>query len=126
MMPVDPFSQGPPAVTVVSTCAKGATLTQRRYRVRRFVNNCDRAVVLPDNGGSPSPRRGDYDDYDGPRAAPKPKPTVPVIDWRYIPDTSRRVCPVCGREVKYNERRQFYYSHNLPDSVKVCIQSGRE
>jgi hypothetical protein len=55
-------------------------MTQRRYRVRRYVNNCDRAVVLPDTGGSSSPRHGNYDDYDHPRAVPEPKPKLPIID----------------------------------------------
>src|SRR4051812_48160272 len=100
-------------------------MSQRRYFVRRYVGNSDRVVVLPDNDQSASPRRGDYDDY-----ARKP-PTVPTrqeapaVEERLTVPPSRVECPRCGRTVRYNETRQYYYSHNLPGSTEPCAQSGR-
>ncbi len=95
----------------------------RRYFVRRFVNNSDRVVVLPDTGGPPSPRRGDYDDYDHTRTEAEPEP--PTLDERHIPDATRTVCPECGRAVRFNQRSQSYYSHSKPGSTEICPRSGR-
>jgi hypothetical protein len=97
-------------------------MSQRRYFVRRFVNNCDRAVALPNTAGPPSPRRGDYDDYQRPRATPEP--TKPTVDDRYIPDTTREACPACGRMVRFNKSRQYYYCHTLTGSIERCALSG--
>jgi len=95
----------------------------RRYVVRRYVNHSDRTVVLPDAGGSPSPRRGDYDDYERPR--PVPTREEPSVDARLVPEASRGPCPECGRTVRFNQRRQYYYSHTMPGSSTLCPLSGR-
>ena len=97
----------------------------RRYFVRRHVGNSDRVVVLPDNGGPASPRRGDYDDYDRPRK-PHTTPSVTNLDGRLIPEVSRGPCPSCGRIVRFNLARNYYYSHTLPGSTSVCELSGRD
>lgn len=98
-------------------------MAQRRYFVRRFVNNCDRAVVLPATDGPPSPRRGDYDDYDRPRTAAEP--ALPTLDERYIPMAYKTNCPECGRSVKFSQRQQHYYSHTKPGTTEICSISGR-
>jgi hypothetical protein len=79
----------------------------RRWRVRSFVGNSDRLVVLSDDG-SPTHDRGasDYDDYIRKTpAAPQPMglvpPKAPSSPWE------KRTCGTCGRKVRYNLIRDY-------------------
>jgi hypothetical protein len=101
-------------------------MAQRRNLVRRYVGNSDRVIALPDNSdASPSPRRGDYDDYDRKAPIAPPRPPELTIEERLIVPPSRVECPHCQRLVRYSEARQHYYSHTLPGSTETCPQSGR-
>jgi hypothetical protein len=96
----------------------------RNGRVRRFLDHSDRLIALPDNGWLSRERLGDYDPYMR-RAEPGPpkQPGLPVLP---APRVERRVCPACGRSIRYNLRRDYYYSHTVStDSAQTCPQSGR-
>jgi hypothetical protein len=97
----------------------------RRWRVRRFMGHSERLVVLPDDGSPTHDRRDpEYDDYvrKTPSLAKPVHQELPEVHWT---PTEKRVCPVCGRTVRYNLDREYYYSHTLPKSTTTCSQSGR-
>jgi hypothetical protein len=97
----------------------------RRWRVRRFFGHSNRLVVLPDDGSQSHERRAsDYDDYERPKSDKEVsrETGLPVVR---VSDVEKRTCPKCGRLVRYNLSRGYYYSHTLPDSAKTCSQSGR-
>jgi hypothetical protein len=106
---------------------EGSGVGHRRNLVRRFVSNNDRAVALPDTNAPPSPRRGDYDDYQRPAEVPQEPETPAEVPAEPVPENPRVTCPHpgCGRQVRFNVRRSYYYSHTLPGSATTCPQSGR-
>jgi hypothetical protein len=98
----------------------------RCWRVREFHGHSERIIALPDDG-SPSPDRRDpgYDGYV--RAEPRPSgPAAEVVPEIVVNPAERRICPTCGRKVRFNLGRGYYYSHTLPDSAATCSQSGRQ
>lgn len=96
----------------------------RRWRVRRFFGN-SRLVALPDDGQTSHDRRDpDYDGYTRPRPQP-PEPVPEALPELVVNPAERRTCPVCGRNVRFNLGRGYYYSHTLPESADTCSQSGR-
>jgi len=96
----------------------------RKWRVRRFLNHSDRLVVLPGDGGPrPLERRGDYDPYT--RREPVNVAEVEPPFLGILPSTEKRICPKCGRSVRYNLRRGSYYSHTTStETSETCPQSG--
>jgi hypothetical protein len=97
----------------------------RQWRVRRSFGHSDRLVALPDDGSPTHDRRDpDYDGYV--QAQPQsPVPTAGPLPEITVNPVERRVCPVCGRTVRFNLGRGYYYSHTLPESAATCVQSGR-
>jgi hypothetical protein len=97
-------------------------LAARRWFVKRFVGHSDRLVVLPDDGSGKS----SWDD--GYARPPSLKAEPSNSDPRmlgFVSPHDKRTCPECGREVRYNLTRAYFYSHTLSDSVKLCRQSGK-
>lgn len=96
-------------------------MTVGRWRVPGDAVHNPRAIVLPD-GPPIRPRGDDFDDYSTPNPAKKePAPPPNIV----LPLYDKRDCPACGRRVRFNLRRIYYYSHTLPGSVEVCPQSSR-
>lgn len=98
---------------------------KRQGYVRRHVGHASRLVVLEDNG-APSRERSDpdYDAYERTRSrktslAPEPRPIG------HLPNSEKRICPVCERKVRYSLRREEFYSHNAPGSSEACQRSGK-
>lgn len=89
-----------------------------RYMVRRYHTD-PRAVVLPER----LPRQRTGEDYEPPPSEPV-QPEPEKVEEKYIAQFSRKDCRTCGQRVKFDERRQSYYSHNLPDSCVTCPRSG--
>lgn len=86
-------------------------MSPRPKPVRKFFNN-DRLIALSDDS-KPVVKHV-------PHATVSPQPADPVV-----PLFKKRVCPICGKTVKFNLRRGEYYSHNLPGDTTVCGTSGR-
>jgi hypothetical protein len=96
----------------------------RRWRVRRPFGN-SRLVVLPDDGQPSRDRRDpDYDGYTR-SGSQSSEPTPEELPEIVVNPAERRTCPVCGRNVRFNLGRGYYYSHTLPESAATCSQSGR-
>lgn len=95
----------------------------RQWRVRKPLGN-PRLIALPDDGAlSHDQRDPDYDGYTRPGAAAEPLPMgLPEV---VVTASERRDCPACGRKIRYNLARGYYYSHTLPEKTKTCPQSGR-
>lgn len=103
----------------------GYCMGNRRWRVRRSAGHSDRLIALPDDGSPSHDRRDpDYDGYvraESQSSEPAPKMLPEVV----VNPAERRACPVCGRNVRFNLGRGYYYSHTLPGSAVTCSQSGR-
>lgn len=39
--------------------------------------------------------------------------------------TSKRTCPACGQQTRYNERRSYFYSHTLTGTTRLCGRDER-
>jgi len=97
----------------------------REWFVRRGATS-DRAIVLPDTAGPPSPRQPVHDDYDRKKSEVSTEDTSLVVDGsHYGGERRKRDCPVCGLSVRISARWGTYYSHNRPGTTIVCPQSDQ-